>query len=62
MEKRVFKHRLVFGVYPGVMNNLGKQIEVLKLQSHSILYSHIVMLWTSYIDIEQKVKMFIKIY
>jgi hypothetical protein len=44
VEKRVLKHRLVFGAYPEVVNNLGNEIEVLKLLSDSFLYKDLLML------------------
>jgi predicted AAA+ superfamily ATPase len=44
VEKRLLKHRLVFGVYPEVVNNLGNEIEVLKLLSDSFLYRDLLML------------------
>ena len=44
VEKRLLKHRLVFGSYPEVVNNLGNEIEVLKLLSDSFLYRDLLML------------------
>ncbi|PJB14350.1 MAG: ATPase [Flavobacteriales bacterium CG_4_9_14_3_um_filter_32_8] len=44
IEKRMLKHRLVFGSYPEVVNNLGNEIEVLKLLSDSYLYRDLLML------------------
>lgn len=44
VEKRLLKHRLVFGAYPEVVNNLGNEIEVLKLLSDSFLYRDLLML------------------
>lgn len=44
VEKRMLKHRLVFGSYPEVVNNLGNEIEVLKLLSDSYLYRDLLML------------------
>ena len=44
VEKRMLNHRLVFGSYPEVVNNLGNEIEVLKLLSDSYLYRDLLML------------------
>jgi uncharacterized protein len=44
IEKRMLKHRLVFGSYPEVVNNPGDEIEILKLISDSYLYQDILML------------------
>jgi uncharacterized protein len=44
VEKRLLKHRLVFGAYPEVVNNMGDEIEVLKLLSDSFLYRDLLML------------------
>lgn len=44
IEKRLLNHRLVFGSYPEVVNNLGNEIEVLKLLSDSFLYRDLLML------------------
>ena len=43
-EKRLLAHRLVFGYYPDVVNNLGSEKEVLKQLSDSFLYKDILML------------------
>jgi predicted AAA+ superfamily ATPase len=44
IEKRMLKHRLVFGSYPEVLNNEGDEKEVLKLLSDSYLYRDLLML------------------
>jgi uncharacterized protein len=44
IEKRLLKHRLVYGSYPEVVNNEGNEIEVLKLLSDSFLYRDLLML------------------
>lgn len=41
-EKRLLKHRLVFGYYPDVVNNYGNEKEVLRLLSDSYLYKDIL--------------------
>ena len=42
-EKRALQHRLVFGYYPDVINNIGQEKEVLKQLSDSFLYRDILM-------------------
>lgn len=42
-EKRALQHRLVFGYYPDVINNIGKEKEVLKQLSDSFLYRDVLM-------------------
>ncbi|MCC5924791.1 MAG: ATP-binding protein [Crocinitomicaceae bacterium] len=44
IEKRLLNHRLVFGSYPEVVNNLGNEVAVLKLLSDSFLYRDLLML------------------
>jgi uncharacterized protein len=44
IEKRLLNHRLVYGAYPEVVNNLGNEIEILKLLSDSFLYRDLLML------------------
>jgi uncharacterized protein len=44
IEKRLLKHRLVYGSYPEVVNNEGNEVEVLKLLSDSFLYRDLLML------------------
>ena len=41
-EKRMLPHRLVYGYYPDVVNNLGNEKETLKLLSDSYLYKDIL--------------------
>jgi predicted AAA+ superfamily ATPase len=41
-EKRLLKHRLVYGFYPDVINNPGKEAMVLKELSDSYLYKDIL--------------------
>jgi predicted AAA+ superfamily ATPase len=41
-EKRLLKHRLVYGYYPDVINNYGQEIEVLKQLSESYLYKDVL--------------------
>lgn len=43
-EKRMFPHRLVYGSYPEVINNPGKEKEVLKSLTDSFLYKDILMM------------------
>ncbi|MDR2205497.1 MAG: ATP-binding protein [Flavobacteriaceae bacterium] len=43
-ENRSLYHRLVYGYYPEVINNLGKEKEVLKQLTDSFLYKDILML------------------
>lgn len=42
-EKRLLTHRLVFGYYPDVINNAGKEKEILKQLSDSYLFKDILM-------------------
>jgi predicted AAA+ superfamily ATPase len=42
-EKRLLPHRLVFGYYPDVVNNLGDEKDILKQLSDSYLYKDILM-------------------
>lgn len=41
-EKRLLKHRLIYGYYPDIINNPGDEIELLKLLSSSYLYKDIL--------------------
>jgi uncharacterized protein len=41
-EKRLLQHRLQYGFYPEVINNPGKEIEILKLITNSYLYKDIL--------------------
>ena len=41
-EKRLLHHRMQYGFYPEVINNPGKEIEILKLISNSYLYKDIL--------------------
>jgi predicted AAA+ superfamily ATPase len=43
-EKRALQHRLVYGYYPDVINNIGKEKEVLKQLSDSFLFKDVLML------------------
>jgi predicted AAA+ superfamily ATPase len=43
-EKRMIPHRLVFGCYPEIINNPGKEKEILKLLTDSFLYKDILMI------------------
>jgi len=43
-EKRLLAHRLVYGSYPEVINNPGKEKEVLKSLTDSFLYKDILMM------------------
>lgn len=42
-EKRLLRHRLVYGYYPDVVNNPGNEKEILKQLSDSYLYKDILM-------------------
>lgn len=42
-EKRMLPHRLIYGSYPEVINNMGNEREVLKQLSDSYLYKDILM-------------------
>lgn len=43
-EKRMIPHRLVYGCYPEVISNPGKEKELLKLLTDSFLYKDILMI------------------
>lgn len=43
-EKRLLPHRLVFGYYPDVINNVGIENEILKQLSNSYLYKDVLLL------------------
>ena len=43
-EKRMLLHRLVFGCYPEIVNNPGKEKEILKQLTDSFLYKDILMI------------------
>jgi predicted AAA+ superfamily ATPase len=43
-ESRLLKHRLVYGMYPEVVNNQGEEKELLKLLADSYLFRDILML------------------
>lgn len=43
-EKRMIPHRLVYGCYPEIINNPGKEKEILKLLTDSFLYKDILMI------------------
>jgi predicted AAA+ superfamily ATPase len=43
-EKRMIPHRLVFGCYPEIVNNPGKEKEILKQLTDSFLYKDILMI------------------
>lgn len=43
-EKRLLEHRLVFGYYPEIVMNQGKEKELLKLLAGSYLYKDLLML------------------
>jgi predicted AAA+ superfamily ATPase len=43
-EKRLIEHRLVYGYYPEIVSNQGKERELLKLVAGSYLYKDILML------------------
>ncbi len=42
-EKRMIAHRLVYGCYPEIINNPGKEKEILKMLTDSFLYKDILM-------------------
>lgn len=42
-EKRLLKHRMVYGYYPDIVNNQGAEKEILKQLSDSYLYKDILM-------------------
>jgi predicted AAA+ superfamily ATPase len=43
-EKRLMPHRLIYGCYPEVVNNPGKEKEILKQLTDSFLYKDILMI------------------
>ena len=43
-ERRLLEHRLVFGYYPEIVTNLGREKELLKLLASSYLYKDLFML------------------
>jgi len=43
-EKRMIPHRLVYGCYPEIINNPGKEKEILKQLTDSFLYKDILMI------------------
>ncbi len=43
-EKRMLPHRMVFGYYPDVINNIGVEKEILKQLSNSYLYKDVLLL------------------
>lgn len=43
-EKRLIAHRLIYGYYPEVINNIGAEKDVLKQLSESFLYKDILLL------------------
>jgi len=43
-EKRLLPHRMVFGYYPDVINNIGVEKEILKQLSNSYLYKDVLLL------------------
>lgn len=43
-EKRMIPHRMVYGYYPDVINNVGNEKEILKQLSSSYLYKDVLML------------------
>lgn len=43
-EKRLIPHRLVYGYYPDVVNNVGAEKEILKQLSDSYLYKDVLLL------------------
>lgn len=43
-EKRMLSHRLVYGSYPEVVNNPGREKEILKFLTDSFLYKDILMM------------------
>ena len=45
-ERRLLNHRLVYGYYPDVVNNPGKEEEILKQLADSYLYKDI-LIWSS---------------
>lgn len=55
-EKRLLKHRLIYGYYPDVVNNPGDEKEILKQLSDSYLYKDILM-WQNIKKPEKLVKL-----
>ena len=43
-ERRLLKHRLVFGSYPEIVTNIGEEKELLRLLAESYLYKDLMML------------------
>jgi len=43
-EKRLLPHRMVYGYYPEVVNNIGSEKEILKQLSDSFLYKDVLLL------------------
>ena len=43
-EKRMIPHRLVYGYYPEIVNNIGSEKEILKQLSDSYLYKDVLLL------------------
>lgn len=43
-EKRLLAHRMVYGYYPDVVNNIGNEKEILKQLSNSYLYKDVLLL------------------
>jgi predicted AAA+ superfamily ATPase len=43
-EKRLIEHRLIYGYYPEIVTNPGKEKELLKLLANSYLYKDLLML------------------
>jgi len=43
-EKRLLEHRLIYGYYPEIVVNQGREIELLKLLTNSYLYKDLLML------------------
>lgn len=41
-EKRLLEHRMIYGLYPSVVNNLGEEKEILKELASSYLYKDIL--------------------
>jgi uncharacterized protein len=43
-EKRLLEHRLIYGYYPEIVSNMGREEELLKLLAGSYLYKDLLML------------------
>jgi hypothetical protein len=43
-EKRLLPHRMIYGYYPDVVNNLGEEKEILKQLSNSYLYKDVLLM------------------